>query len=104
MGEEPDDLVVDPDDALGHGETLFPSAPADFPIRLESFAIRVKSLSIGTWPDVGKTTSGCRAEGRQCRGVRRGGFRAGGRSGAGARSEEHTSELQSLMRISYAVF
>src|SRR3546814_2846693 len=28
---------------------------------------------------------------------------AGG-TGAGARSEEHTSELQSLMRISYAVF
>src|SRR3546814_9919872 len=27
-----------------------------------------------------------------------------GRSGAGNRSEEHTSELQSLMRISYAVF
>src|SRR3546814_1355331 len=26
------------------------------------------------------------------------------RSGFGARSEEHTSELQSLMRISYAVF
>src|SRR3546814_8399644 len=26
------------------------------------------------------------------------------RTGAGARSEEHTSELQSLMRISYAVF
>src|SRR3546814_3608485 len=26
------------------------------------------------------------------------------RLGAGARSEEHTSELQSLMRISYAVF
>src|SRR3546814_9046073 len=25
-------------------------------------------------------------------------------SGTGARSEEHTSELQSLMRISYAVF
>src|SRR3546814_1376137 len=25
-------------------------------------------------------------------------------SGAGSRSEEHTSELQSLMRISYAVF
>src|SRR3546814_2403993 len=31
--------------------------------------------------------------------------RARGRSAAGlARSEEHTSELQSLMRISYAVF
>src|SRR3546814_7140016 len=27
-----------------------------------------------------------------------------GREGKGARSEEHTSELQSLMRISYAVF
>src|SRR3546814_4174476 len=27
-----------------------------------------------------------------------------GRDGLGARSEEHTSELQSLMRISYAVF
>src|SRR3546814_7849528 len=27
-----------------------------------------------------------------------------GRNGAGKRSEEHTSELQSLMRISYAVF
>src|SRR3546814_2810644 len=29
---------------------------------------------------------------------------AGADAGAGARSEEHTSELQSLMRISYAVF
>src|SRR3546814_3552625 len=28
----------------------------------------------------------------------------GGLSNAGLRSEEHTSELQSLMRISYAVF
>src|SRR3546814_6330817 len=32
-----------------------------------------------------------------------GGERAG-QEGHGARSEEHTSELQSLMRISYAVF
>src|SRR3546814_14741642 len=30
--------------------------------------------------------------------------RARGPAGAGLRSEEHTSELQSLMRISYAVF
>src|SRR3546814_4214203 len=30
--------------------------------------------------------------------------RAGGPRPQGARSEEHTSELQSLMRISYAVF
>src|SRR3546814_6637809 len=28
----------------------------------------------------------------------------GGQAGLAARSEEHTSELQSLMRISYAVF
>src|SRR3546814_6413439 len=31
------------------------------------------------------------------------GFEVGGKTGT-ARSEEHTSELQSLMRISYAVF
>src|SRR3546814_7154535 len=31
-------------------------------------------------------------------------FRAGRYQRHGARSEEHTSELQSLMRISYAVF
>src|SRR3546814_10735852 len=32
------------------------------------------------------------------------GGQAQGNDGAGDRSEEHTSELQSLMRISYAVF
>src|SRR3546814_3964993 len=32
------------------------------------------------------------------------GFRIGFRQSQGIRSEEHTSELQSLMRISYAVF
>src|SRR3546814_5710397 len=31
-------------------------------------------------------------------------YQPGGRLGAQCRSEEHTSELQSLMRISYAVF
>src|SRR3546814_989225 len=38
--------------------------------------------------------------------TRRGGKGVGGHVGlgAGSRSEEHTSELQSLMRISYAVF
>src|SRR3546814_2339584 len=35
---------------------------------------------------------------------RRGRWRAAGQDEAGQRSEEHTSELQSLMRISYAVF
>src|SRR3546814_9327237 len=41
-----------------------------------------------------------RRDGRDCR-QRTCAVRAGGRRG---RSEEHTSELQSLMRISYAVF
>src|SRR3546814_7155528 len=41
--------------------------------------------------------------GRACRGHRVLARRAG-RSGQRDRSEEHTSELQSLMRISYAVF
>src|SRR3546814_5694147 len=36
--------------------------------------------------------------------VRSGGFRGVPEAAAGERSEEHTSELQSLMRISYAVF
>src|SRR3546814_10400836 len=31
-------------------------------------------------------------------------LRCHGEEGAGSRSEEHTSELQSIMRISYAVF
>src|SRR3546814_9357288 len=37
-------------------------------------------------------------------GLRRHTFREAERSSAGDRSEEHTSELQSLMRISYAVY
>src|SRR3546814_1865594 len=41
---------------------------------------------------------------RERSGDRVGGARAGQGGGGGARSEEHTSELQSLMRISYAVF
>src|SRR3546814_10584846 len=60
--------------------------------------------------------SGARAKGRPDRRCRRpeeedrdvgdaeGGPREGGDRAAPARSEEHTSELQSLMRISYAVF
>src|SRR3546814_9553488 len=36
--------------------------------------------------------------------IARPGRRAGGRRPRPGRSEEHTSELQSLMRISYAVF
>src|SRR3546814_4994116 len=53
----------------------------------------------------------CRARGGIGRGQAGGALRAGGgaqrapsRREGGGRSEEHTSELQSLMRISYAVF
>src|SRR3546814_11675355 len=47
-----------------------------------------------------------RRRGRRDARVRRGrrGHRAVAASGPAGRSEEHTSELQSLMRISYAVF
>src|SRR3546814_9406963 len=38
------------------------------------------------------------------RSIELGAIEAGGRYEFGNRSEEHTSELQSLMRISYAVF
>src|SRR3546814_4015399 len=44
------------------------------------------------------------ANGRCSTRQNRAGSRNGRRSRAWARSEEHTSELQSLMRISYAVF
>src|SRR3546814_5010851 len=44
-----------------------------------------------------------RAKGR-ARGRRSRDLRSGERRGRADRSEEHTSELQSLMRISYAVF
>src|SRR3546814_5264918 len=55
---------------------------------------------------MGRRVRGCRRPFRPCR--RRRAQRAVGRGYAPdalfARSEEHTSELQSLMRISYAVF
>src|SRR3546814_1153438 len=45
----------------------------------------------------------CRAR-RRCAGRAGGEEARGGEAGKMSRSEEHTSELQSLMRISYAVF
>src|SRR3546814_5351214 len=50
--------------------------------------------------------SGCAARTRRWRGNARAGDRPPGSAGRypQTRSEEHTSELQSLMRISYAVF
>src|SRR3546814_4962391 len=48
----------------------------------------------------GRLWSRARSCGRACRHLPR----SSGSCGQSARSEEHTSELQSLMRISYAVF
>src|SRR3546814_992883 len=46
------------------------------------------------------SSGGCMINPTSCRS----GFKSIPSRGAGTRSEEHTSELQSLMRISYAVF
>src|SRR3546814_7329742 len=62
------------------------------------------------WRGPGLRLASVHAAGVDAAGCRRGdlhravGCRGPGRSGDPGRSEEHTSELQSLMRISYAVF
>src|SRR3546814_7218433 len=56
---------------------------------------------------LGSATSAVGATGAAAAGVETGGASAAGAAGFAAeagRSDEHTSELQSLMRISYAVF
>src|SRR3546814_2090713 len=58
--------------------------------------------SVRTWPPPG-SRRGRRREGSVAAPPGAGG-RHERRRGRGRRSEEHTSELQSLMRISYAVF
>src|SRR3546814_6299667 len=63
----------------------------------DSVTLTVRDRGEGIEPGAERTIFDTFAQGR-------GGDRHGG-SGLGlARSEEHTSELQSLMRISYAVF
>src|SRR3546814_9085089 len=74
--------------AAWHGRALRPPAPA-----------RSGALSrSGCVPGAGRALSGAVAD---CRAPRSG---HGGYGAAACRSEEHTSELQSLMRLSYAVF
>src|SRR3546814_8181939 len=51
-----------------------------------------------------KARAGVPAELQGCHTVLIGGYTVEGHVPVAARSEEHTSELQSLMRISYAVF
>src|SRR3546814_4692757 len=57
-------------------------------------------------PGTGKAAARCTTPGRTATGRASAADRGIGPApaSAGARSEEHTSELQSLMRISYAVF
>src|SRR3546814_10556964 len=59
----------------------------------------------GAGRDRPRRDRGGRGRGPARRSWRGAGLRSGAtRGGGGPRSEEHTSELQSLMRISYAVF
>src|SRR3546814_6655744 len=81
-------------DTLFPYTTLFRSFAADRTrARVDVKADHGVLLLLSMW---GVIASECRLPARPCR------TRRGRRDGA--RSEEHTSELQSLMRISYAVF
>src|SRR3546814_1899054 len=88
-------------DTLFPYTTLFRSAEHG-PARDDGAAVR--RPHIGGSPERGDRPRGVRNRARLCQGAR--GLRqpADRPSGGGVRSEEHTSELQSLMRISYAVF
>src|SRR3546814_6264693 len=93
-------------------------APVQWHVRLRPFRCRRPVALAGARPVGGKAASLCNAVGRQfdfrfgteraaCSSAapKRAGYMCGrGFSGPWLRSEEHTSELQSLMRISYAVF
>src|SRR3546814_1448379 len=100
---------ADAEQAVVHGEragglAAFGAAPAE--ARYQSAGARRELGDRGRWSWRAAGAQACRAgrrAGISCRPVARRGPR---RSGAARpdRSEEHTSELQSLMRISYAVF
>src|SRR3546814_1394901 len=80
-------------------ETPLSAAQSIHDMVLQSWggAIRIFPAVPAAWPDL--VFGDFRAEGAFLVSARR----SGGRT-AWIRSEEHTSELQSLMRISYAVF
>src|SRR3546814_3779341 len=85
-------------------DTLFPYTTlfrSRDPVAAEGAVQRRRRLRLDRW-----TQGACGTAGRG-RSVRRGRYGLPGQPAAdegGVRSEEHTSELQSLMRISYAVF
>src|SRR3546814_2926781 len=82
----------------------------DLPVLTHSFPTRRASdlrggrADVGVHPRSDPLSQGlqCGDRGRGVAGVQQ--VQAGGDGALGVRSEEHTSELQSLMRISYAVF
>src|SRR3546814_6943228 len=84
-------------DTLFPYTTLFRSRHSGFAARTASAPLPELPLADGFQP----LSLGVRARRNQARGRRR---RSADRQRTGDRSEEHTSELQSLMRISYAVF
>src|SRR3546814_3616308 len=79
-------------------DTLFPYTTLFRSTRVPGLGTRDSGL--GTR----EVRSRCSNAGPWARGRGRGRGRGAGEQGWGLRSEEHTSELQSLMRISYAVF
>src|SRR3546814_7292506 len=80
-------------DTLFPYTTLFRSSPGG---RANHAGNRAGRASVPSTTDGGNRHEGCFASTRH--------MVAGGVRARSPRSEEHTSELQSLMRISYAVF
>src|SRR3546814_13108969 len=90
-------------DTLCPYTTLFRSDPAPHP-RENPRVLCPRRVHLSTQLGVGgrrRRRRGAEVPGRQTARGDHGSSRSGS---AGRRSEEHTSELQSLMRISYAVF
>src|SRR3546814_5162872 len=94
-----------------HGETprtfeILKDLAADQPLSPTQFSLSVHNAVIGLWSIMRGETSEMTALAATGDGLEHGVLEAVAllNEGSPARSEEHTSELQSLMRISYAVF
>src|SRR3546814_3721024 len=83
-----------------HTDTLFPDTTIFRSVAVAGVAAAVR----GGCAPAAAGRSGAAAAGRARPDAGRRPVRQHGRGGHDPRSEEHTSELQSLMRISYAVF
>src|SRR3546814_6938325 len=85
-----------PDTTLFRSDAGSVSRPARCAVRLAANELRRSAGGVGRTGRAGASIARCGFWRRARRGL--------GRSHLLGRSEEHTSELQSLMRISYAVF